>query len=409
MSASTESLEQSFQTLEELDVEDARYWGLIDQLVESRPLGPALVGLLGRRHTDRRLMVLADLLGRLVEANGQDIPQEASQLLTTWLHERSDPQALTATLAALRRLQAIDAADDVASVAGHSAADVRQQVAQTLPVLLAAGSASEVARETLLKQAHDRHPRVRAWATYGLSSVLDPTRDDEIQEVLRGLLNDPSEEVRCQALRGLARTGDAEALALALSECDVDRELLELAATASPNEPAHATLTALALDEEWIGDRELLQRALDATRPSSGVRPLTFLIFVDRSGGFRWRLIAANGRLLAEAPESYARRGEARNALAHLSSWLRNTVVAERVPERWVVPSQQGGWDVFAPDTQRASKHFERQQDAIARAREILRNSGGGELIIQNREGRIRESDTVPGKPKSQSSHDPVA
>jgi len=64
--------------------------------------------------------------------------------------------------------------------------------------------------------------------------------------------------------------------------------------------------------------------------------------------------------------------------------------------ERHVVPSQEGGWDVKAPGGQRSSAHTETQGQAIDRAREIVGNSGGGEIVIHGRDGRIRDSDTVP-------------
>ena len=64
--------------------------------------------------------------------------------------------------------------------------------------------------------------------------------------------------------------------------------------------------------------------------------------------------------------------------------------------ERHIVPNPDGGWDVRSPGSERSSGHFERQSDAIDRAREILQNDGGGEAVIHNREGRIRDSDTVP-------------
>jgi hypothetical protein len=64
--------------------------------------------------------------------------------------------------------------------------------------------------------------------------------------------------------------------------------------------------------------------------------------------------------------------------------------------ERHVVPSEEGGWDVEAPGASRASAHFDQQGPAISKAREILRNEGGGELVVHDREGRIREKDTVP-------------
>jgi hypothetical protein len=66
--------------------------------------------------------------------------------------------------------------------------------------------------------------------------------------------------------------------------------------------------------------------------------------------------------------------------------------------ERHVVPNADGGWDVVAPGSQRSSGHFERQGDGIDRAREIVHNTGGGEVVIHRPDGTIRDSDTVaPG------------
>lgn len=65
---------------------------------------------------------------------------------------------------------------------------------------------------------------------------------------------------------------------------------------------------------------------------------------------------------------------------------------------RHVVPSRDGGWDVRAPHARRASAHADTQAEAARRAREIVGNLGGGEVIIHGRDGRIRDSDTVaPG------------
>jgi uncharacterized protein YdaT len=66
--------------------------------------------------------------------------------------------------------------------------------------------------------------------------------------------------------------------------------------------------------------------------------------------------------------------------------------------DRHVVPNADGGWDVKAPGSQRASSHEQTQADAIDRAREIVHNAGGGEVVIHGRNGQIRDSDTVaPG------------
>lgn len=65
---------------------------------------------------------------------------------------------------------------------------------------------------------------------------------------------------------------------------------------------------------------------------------------------------------------------------------------------RIVSPSPRGGWDVNKPGASRASSHHDTQAGAQTAARGYLRNSGGGELITQGQDGRIRAKDTVsPG------------
>lgn len=65
---------------------------------------------------------------------------------------------------------------------------------------------------------------------------------------------------------------------------------------------------------------------------------------------------------------------------------------------RHVVPDPEGGWDVKMPDAERASGHFDTQEDAINRAREILQNDGGGELRIHGENGQIREANTIEAR-----------
>ena len=65
---------------------------------------------------------------------------------------------------------------------------------------------------------------------------------------------------------------------------------------------------------------------------------------------------------------------------------------------RHVVPGRDGGWDVKAPGSRRASSHHPTQADAERRAKEIVGNSGGGEVVIHRPNGQIRDKDTVaPG------------
>jgi hypothetical protein len=64
--------------------------------------------------------------------------------------------------------------------------------------------------------------------------------------------------------------------------------------------------------------------------------------------------------------------------------------------DRHVVPGANGGWNVKAAGAQRASAHTGTQ--AQARAREIIHNAGGGEMLTHGRDGQIRAKDTIaPG------------
>jgi len=58
-----------------------------------------------------------------------------------------------------------------------------------------------------------------------------------------------------------------------------------------------------------------------------------------------------------------------------------------------VVPDPDGGWNIKKGGADRVSGHFDTQQKAIDKGREISRNQGT-ELYIHGRDGRIREKDS---------------
>jgi len=60
--------------------------------------------------------------------------------------------------------------------------------------------------------------------------------------------------------------------------------------------------------------------------------------------------------------------------------------------DRHVVPNPEGGWDVTAPHAERVSDHTNTQAEAISRAQEITRNTGG-KIVIHKRDGTIRGND----------------
>lgn len=65
------------------------------------------------------------------------------------------------------------------------------------------------------------------------------------------------------------------------------------------------------------------------------------------------------------------------------------------MPDRYVTKHPRG-WAVKAPGAERASSVHSRQRDAENVAKQTVRNLGGGEVRIQGRDGRWRDSDTVP-------------
>jgi len=62
------------------------------------------------------------------------------------------------------------------------------------------------------------------------------------------------------------------------------------------------------------------------------------------------------------------------------------------------VTKHPDGWAVKKPGAERASNVYGTQREAEHRAKDIVGNLGGGEVRIQGRDGRWRDSDTVaPG------------
>lgn len=63
--------------------------------------------------------------------------------------------------------------------------------------------------------------------------------------------------------------------------------------------------------------------------------------------------------------------------------------------DRYVV-KHDDGWAVKKPGADRASSVHDTQREAERAAKDTVRNLGGGEVRIQDREGQWRDSDTVP-------------
>lgn len=66
--------------------------------------------------------------------------------------------------------------------------------------------------------------------------------------------------------------------------------------------------------------------------------------------------------------------------------------------EHHVVPNADGGWDIKKGGGSKLIKHYDRKDDAEARARKISQNQGS-ELVIHGRDGKIQRSDSHGNDP----------
>jgi hypothetical protein len=72
--------------------------------------------------------------------------------------------------------------------------------------------------------------------------------------------------------------------------------------------------------------------------------------------------------------------------------------MAGQADSRDVVQRSDGSWAVTKPGAERALFTASTQEEAVQRARELLRRDGGGELRIHGTDGKVRDQRTIaPG------------
>lgn len=63
-----------------------------------------------------------------------------------------------------------------------------------------------------------------------------------------------------------------------------------------------------------------------------------------------------------------------------------------------VVPNPKGGWDVKKGGSEKASNHFAKKSDAVAKGREISKNQDS-EFYIHGKDGKIQSKDSHGNDP----------
>jgi Uncharacterized protein conserved in bacteria (DUF2188) len=76
-----------------------------------------------------------------------------------------------------------------------------------------------------------------------------------------------------------------------------------------------------------------------------------------------------------------------------------------RSNEAHVIPGSGGGWQVVEPGADAAHSQHTTQREAVENAKDLLQQRGGGEAVVHDRDGSIRESDRVAGYRKEPRKH----
>src|SRR5581483_9093861 len=149
----------------------------------------------------RERRVGADILGQLGTPN-HTFPEETLSILLSMLEQEQEPKVLNSIAVALGHRHDPQAIEPLARLKNHQDEGVRFGVVFGLM-----GHEDALAIQTLMELSTDTDVDVRDWATFGLGSQIEADTP-AIREVLAARLTDEDENVRGEAIVGLARRHD---------------------------------------------------------------------------------------------------------------------------------------------------------------------------------------------------------
>ena len=199
----------------------------------------------------------ADILAQLGTREGYPFSTESSPVLISLLRD-TDSRVIASALYALGHLKRGESSELV-PFAEHPSQDVRCSLAYTL-----GGRSDDLACGALVTLSRDQDLDTRNWATFALGTLCE--RDSTvIREALVTRLSDSDDEVRGEAMVGLARRQDVRAAETILAELSRE-DVLNLAIEAAEEMPRSEFLPRL---EELLAahpDDEDIQRAVERCR-----------------------------------------------------------------------------------------------------------------------------------------------
>jgi HEAT repeat protein len=210
----------------------------------------------------------AHVLGTMVNGHPEHAV-EATQALSRLLADARHPHLEWSIADGLRLAWHSDAVEPLLRLEHSASANVRRSIAEGLGSAMS-GQLVPSGVEALIRLSQDPDESVRNWATFSLAQLDDDSL--QVRAALRARVDDPDYDTRSEALAGLARRHDREAvegMARELRADNVGRLVVE--AAAQLGDPSLLE-PLLELQTWWDVDPELLVRAIDASRGVAGAQ-----------------------------------------------------------------------------------------------------------------------------------------
>jgi HEAT repeat protein len=195
------------------------YWGPIQELhaIGTREVFETAAALVRRGAATERAAA-ALVLGQL-GGGAKPFHEERVELAVMLATGDSDARVLEATAFALGHLADERGRESLLQLHRHPSPDVRFAVAGGIAQCIHTGPEGDEddpeVVDALIRLSRDPDPEVRNWATFGLGRQLE-VDGPVIREALAERLVDPYDEVRAEAIAGLALRHDERALHPAL-------------------------------------------------------------------------------------------------------------------------------------------------------------------------------------------------
>lgn len=202
-----------------LSEENDDYWDYVMELHKrgTQDVFQAAIELCKSEKSDERALG-ADILGQLGYPE-KPFTHESVDILLDMLSKEEDVNSLNSIIAALGHLEDSRAVELIAQFQSHRDEKIRLTVAHAL-----GHYNDDIAISALIRLSSDEVRDVRDWATFYIANNED-VDSPEIREVLWKASDDEDNEIRAEALYGLARRGEKQIVERLIKELTLENSI----------------------------------------------------------------------------------------------------------------------------------------------------------------------------------------